>query len=61
MKFERGVPYEIKYKGVKKSKVGTYLCTSDGVNIFFDISGEFGVSDEFIKNRHVDIEEIADI
>jgi hypothetical protein len=61
MKFERGVPYEITYKDIKKSKVGTYLCSSDGVNIFFDITGEFCVSDTFIKNGRVNIEEIADI
>jgi hypothetical protein len=61
MEFQRGLPYEIRYKNLKKSKVGTYLCSSGGVNIFFDINGEFGVSDEFIKKGHVDIEEVPDI
>lgn len=61
MKFERGVPYEITYENLKKSKVGTYLCSNLGVNIFFDINGEFGVSDEFIANGHVVIEELPDI
>lgn len=61
MKFERGVPYEITYKNLNKSKVGTYLCSNAGVNIFFDRNGEFGVSDTFIKDGHVTIEELADI
>lgn len=61
MEFQRGVSYEITYKSTKSSKVAMYLCSSDGVNIFFHISGEFGVSDAFIANGSAVIKEVADI
>lgn len=56
MQFENGGTYLIDYGVV--SKPATFIKHQDGVNHFFDMSGEFTFSDEFISRGIVTISEL---
>lgn len=56
MQFEYGETYLIDYGVV--SKPATFIKNQDGNNHFFDISGEFTLSDEFISRGKVTISEL---
>ncbi|OME55424.1 hypothetical protein BSK59_13175 [Paenibacillus odorifer] len=56
MKFERGATYSINYGNV--TKAATFVSSNDGINMFFDIAGKFGLTDNFIKKGLVIITEL---
>ncbi|MNJ01839.1 hypothetical protein D3C73_1615970 [compost metagenome] len=58
MKLQRGEAYSITYKSINKTKIATFVSAGDGVNMFFDISGQFGLSDAYIASGSVVITEL---
>jgi len=58
VQFKRGENYEIDYGMVKK--LATFLLSKDGVNLFRDRDGEFGLSDAFLAKGLVTVKHLPD-
>ncbi|OMD67622.1 hypothetical protein [Paenibacillus odorifer] len=56
MKFERGNIYSIDYGNI--TKAATFVSSEDGLNLFFDINGEFALTDSFIAKGAIAITEL---